>query len=69
MHTCTHAHTQTHNTHSLSLSHTQVFSNAISYHSSDHKMYKAARRLRKFVSDVALELALELQQADTVRDA
>ena len=67
MHKCTHAHTQTHN--SLSLSHTQVFSNAISYHSSDHKMYKAARRLRKFFSDVALELALELQQADTVRDA
>jgi hypothetical protein len=32
-------------------------------------MYKAARRLRKFLSDVALELALELQQADTVRDA
>ena len=43
-----------------------VFSNAISYHSSEHKMYKAARRLRKFVSDVSLELALELQQADTV---
>jgi hypothetical protein len=51
------------------MTHTQVFSNAIAYHSSDHKMYKAARRLRKFFSDVALELALELQQADTVRDA
>jgi superfamily II DNA or RNA helicase len=44
----------------------QVFSNAISYHPSEHQTYKAARRLRKYLSDVALELGLELQQADTV---
>ena len=26
----------------------QVFSNAIGYHNSEHPVYKAARRLRKF---------------------
>ena len=44
----------------------QVFTNAISYHTSEHPTYKAARRLRKYFSDTCEELGLELQQEGTV---
>ena len=44
----------------------RVFSNAISYHTSEHATYKAGRRLRKYFSDVCSEVGLEMQQEGTV---